>query len=756
MRKKIFRSVLGISLAVALALGNAGVASAAEPVAATQSVEAVAETEEATDTDAAYDTAAAEAELAETQADGVVVETEDIVGEGEEAAPEVTWLEAKIDGSSILAQWELSNASYAEVYINDVSYDSYAYGSIQFYRAVPGTTYTIKVIPRTYDGVKGTAKTASVTIAAPKITNVTANVNSTSVGQTAYSDPGIYVRADVDQAGSYTYNVQRKEGKGSWKTVDTVSCWGSIYYHDSDVKVGQSYSYRFQCVAEANEYSKAYAGPVSAASKACKLELTANGGVEYTMDGVVVYSDGYYWSGDSFATGYELYRSTNKKKGYKKIATMYGSSYNDKKAKSGTYYYKLKPFWRDTKTNKVYYGKMSDPMGVKIRLSALNTWTSHKGTNKIKISWDKVKGATNYEVYVKSNLAGDAYKLYKKTTGTECTVKGLSEDSYSYQVLAYKVSGGVKQYYVSSSGTMYKSLYAPENVRITKRKVAASGDKFTVKTTIRWDRVYGAKKLQVVDYSNGKYVVIKTLKASATSYTLTNVRTKSGYVTSDKYSNIIIRAVKGDDYRDTWVYGTMSLDMPKKVTVKKSGATTAKVSWTKVSGATNYGVFRVNKLGKSVCIGNTDKTYFEDSTFAPSTPYTYYVIPNNGKFWVSGDATYAAKEYKHSIGVPAINKIENYSYNTGTATILFKPATGGHVTYEIYRATSAKGKYTKVKSVLNPDTRWYEDGSCLVYEDKNLKKGSTYYYKIKAIAYSPMGKKCVSKLSAAKSVTIAY
>ena len=174
MRKKIFRSVLSISLAVALALGNAGVVSAAEPVAATQSVEAVAELEEATDTDAAYDTAAAEAELAETQADEVIVETQDIVAEGEaegeEPAPEVTWLESWKDGSGITAQWGLNNASYAEVYVNDVlRYSNYYSSSLWFYDVVPGATYTIKVIPCTYDGVKGTAKTTSVTIAAPRL-----------------------------------------------------------------------------------------------------------------------------------------------------------------------------------------------------------------------------------------------------------------------------------------------------------------------------------------------------------------------------------------------------------------------------------------------------------------------------------------------------------------------------------------------------------------------------------------------------------
>ena len=44
--------------------------------------------------------------------------------------------------------------------------------------------------------------------------------------------------------------------------------------------------------------------------------------------------------------------------------------------------------------------------------------------------------------------------------------------------------------------------------------------------------------------------------------------------------------------------------------------------------------------------------------------------------------------------------------------------------YEVYRATSLTGKYTKVKTITNNST--------LSYTNKSLSRGKTYYYKVRA------------------------
>ena len=45
--------------------------------------------------------------------------------------------------------------------------------------------------------------------------------------------------------------------------------------------------------------------------------------------------------------------------------------------------------------------------------------------------------------------------------------------------------------------------------------------------------------------------------------------------------------------------------------------------------------------------------------------------------------------------------------------------------YEIYRATSKKGKYQKIKKL--------KKGTIVSYTDGKAKKGKTYYYKVRAV-----------------------
>lgn len=48
--------------------------------------------------------------------------------------------------------------------------------------------------------------------------------------------------------------------------------------------------------------------------------------------------------------------------------------------------------------------------------------------------------------------------------------------------------------------------------------------------------------------------------------------------------------------------------------------------------------------------------------------------------------------------------------------------TNGASGYYIYRATSKRGKYSKIKTITS--------GKTLKYTDKKVKKGKTYYYKV--------------------------
>ena len=65
--------------------------------------------------------------------------------------------------------------------------------------------------------------------------------------------------------------------------------------------------------------------------------------------------------------------------------------------------------------------------------------------------------------------------------------------------------------------------------------------------------------------------------------------------------------------------------------------------------------------------------------------------------------------------------------------------------YEIYRRIGTTGSYKKIATV--------KSGSTLKYTNTGLKKGTKYYYRIRAYSYNTLGNKVYSGWSAVKSKT---
>ena len=86
--------------------------------------------------------------------------------------------------------------------------------------------------------------------------------------------------------------------------------------------------------------------------------------------------------------------------------------------------------------------------------------------------------------------------------------------------------------------------------------------------------------------------------------------------------------------------------------------------------------------------------------------------------------TYKMIEQKNKIEKSKV-KITKIKVGKKKATITWKkaPKTGVKYTYEVYRATKKNGKYKKVATTKSTKK-----------VVKNLKKGKTYYFKVKAIA----------------------
>lgn len=169
---------------------------------------------------------------------------------------------------------------------------------------------------------------------------------------------------------------------------------------------------------------------------------------------------------------------------------------------------------------------------------------SSRGSNSLKLAWNKPVGATGYQLQRKS---GNSYKTLATVKGTSYTHKSLTAGAgYTYRVRAYRTVGG-KNYY---SGWAYMTAYTkPATPNLTGLSATKSGHK--IKAT--WKKVGGSASGYQIYWAkdkNFKKVVSKTTvsgqkKTSCTGKNFT--KGKRYYVKVRAY-----KTVKGNKIYGAW------------------------------------------------------------------------------------------------------------------------------------------------------------------------------------------------------------
>lgn len=222
------------------------------------------------------------------------------------------------------------------------------------------------------------------------------------------------------------------------------------------------------------------------------------------------------WNKVKNAKKYEVYRSTKKTSGYKKIKSLNSTSFVDKKLKTGkTYYYKVRAVSENRKSQ---YTKPKSKKPVP------NSVTSFKakqaGYNSIKLSWKKSKGANRYIIY-RSTKEKSGYKRIKTTTSNTFTDKKLSTGrTYYYKVIAYKDKIKGKEAITSAKTKPDKVsdfkavLSGTNNVKLTWKKTSGAGSYYIYRSE---DKGSGYKKIAEVKKTKTSYVD-KDLEEEKTYY----------------------------------------------------------------------------------------------------------------------------------------------------------------------------------------------------------------------------------------------
>lgn len=267
------------------------------------------------------------------------------------------------------------------------------------------------------------------------------------------------------------------------------------------------------------------------------------------------------------------------------------------------------------------------------------------------------------------------------------------------------------------------------------------------KITLKWKEIPGAQGYQI--YRSAKpdkgFKKVGTVSSGGTVSWSDNV----GFNKTYYYKIRSYRHFNGINIYSPYSSvkkASTKLSSPKIASLTLSSQQKITIKWDKMKGVTGYRIYR--KTGKS-------GTYKAIKKIKSANTVSYAdnsILPNNTYYYkMRAYKTVGKKEYyspysnvivsQTNLTKPTIRSVNAVS---PTKAKLSWKKTAGAQGYQIYRSTSYKGKYTRVRTVTK--------GSLQSCTDTNLTPNKTYYYKIRA--YRTVNKTTkYSKFSSVASIT---
>ena len=297
---------------------------------------------------------------------------------------------------------------------------------------------------------------------------------------------------------------------------------------------------------------------------------------------------------------------------------------------------------------------------------------------------------------------------------------------------------------VTAAATAYNSVTVSWNTY----QYAQSYDVYRKTAGGEWTKLGNTTALQYVDQT--------AAGSTAYSYTVVALSSRWGQSVSSAYDEngaaVTTPAAPQPDNGNTMPdNGNTTPDNNNTPTVKdytslnatSAGVSSIKLSWKKVSKASGYVVYRANSAnGKYKAIKTIKKgktTSFTDKKRTTGKTYYYKLRPyktvKNKKQYMDYSSVVSTK------AVPGRVKFTKLTAGNQKATLKWKKVSGASG-YLLYRSDRRDGGFTCINSVSSRKTS---------YTNTKLKKGQTYYYRIRA--YRKVGgKRVYGNFSVVKAV----
>ena len=329
-------------------------------------------------------------------------------------------------------------------------------------------------------------------------------------------------------------------------------------------------------------------------------------------------------------------------------------------------------------------------------------------TGKPYLKWKAVDGAVKYYVYRGGSKSG-TYQYIGTATKLNYTDTTAKPGYYYYYKVKAVNASGVKSSYSAAVSALCHCARPELN---SAQYLSSSG-----KPYLSWGAVTGAGKYYVyrAGSQNGSYKYIGS--TTKTNYTDTTASAGYTYYYKVKAVSKVRSAANSANSKALAVNSHCARPAVKPDYLASTGKPYLK--WSAVTGASKYEVYRAgSQNGTYKYIGSTTKTNYTDTTASAGYAY-YYKVKAVSKVKTAANSAYstAVKATCH-----CAKPVVKITTSSGKPKLTWN-AVAGAGKYEVYRATSKNGTYTKMFTTTNRS-----------YTNTNAKAGTTYYYKVKAIS----------------------
>ena len=524
-------------------------------------------------------------------------------------------------------------------------------------------------------------------------------------------------------AGASQYEVYRSgSSNGTYEYVGTTT---ATNYTDSKANAGYTYYYRVKAISKVrstanSSLSAAVAITCRCARPVVKTDYWASTGKPYIK-----------WDAVDGAGKYYIYRSGTRNGTYTLLGTTTATNYTDSKANAGyTYYYKVQAISSALTMAKVYLspsnqtdncyaygntneavqcGKIADSCRIALERSGVTVQVGHMPSMQDKCKESNAFGA-DLHVPIHTN-AFDGTVTGTRMFCLNSSGEGMKACEAIFAWLAPITPGTSENIQVDASLYEVRVPSAPTAYVECEFHDNAITAKWIVEHTVD---IGEAIARGICDYFGVTYKEKEQPESAASTDKLYRVQ-------EGAFANRPIAEEKNTANSSLSATVAATCHCARPVVKPDYLISTGKpyIKWTAVAGASKYYVYRSGSSnGTYKYVGTTTATNYTDNK--ANAGYTYYYKVKAVSKVSSGANSY----YSVVIGATCHCARPSVKITTsnGSPRLTWNAVTGA-AKYEVYRATSKNGSYTKMFTTSN-----------LSYTNTSAKAGTTYYYKVKAVS----------------------